>query len=119
MADMDRKLILLLNPPGDKTYLRDYYCSKVSKTDYIYQPTDLLLLSGILFQDYDIQFIDAIADRLSIEKCKDKILKINPDIIVCLTGSVSKNIDFEFIKDVKGEMNRLGKNIVLIGTGDV
>ncbi len=116
---MDRKLVLLLNPPGDKTYLRDYYCSKVSKTDYIYQPTDLLLLSGILFQDYDIQFIDAIADRLSIEKCKDNILKINPDIIVFLTGSVSKNIDFDFMKDIRGEMNKLGKNIILIGTGDV
>ena len=40
--------VLLLNPPGTRPYLRDYYCSKVAKADYIYEPVDLLMLSGML-----------------------------------------------------------------------
>ena len=40
--------VLLLNPPGRRTYLRDYLCSKTSKADYVYHPIDLVLLSGTL-----------------------------------------------------------------------
>ena len=57
---------VLLNPPGKQNYLRDYYCSKVSKTNFAYEPIDLLVLSGILKKGhYDVFFIDAIVDKLS------------------------------------------------------
>jgi hypothetical protein len=43
-----RRNILLLNPPGRETYMRDYYCSHASKAAYNWGPFDLIVLSGIL-----------------------------------------------------------------------
>ena len=37
--------VLLLNPPGRRLYLRDYFCSKVSQADYIHPPIDLVFLN--------------------------------------------------------------------------
>jgi hypothetical protein len=31
---MDKDSVILLNPPGDKLYIRDYYCSFSSKASY-------------------------------------------------------------------------------------
>jgi len=38
--------VLLLNPPGDRLYIRDQFCSHVSKGTYYWQPQDLLMLSA-------------------------------------------------------------------------
>ena len=38
--------VLLLNPPGARTYVRDYFCSKTTKSNYLFHPIDLVVLSG-------------------------------------------------------------------------
>jgi len=68
--------VLLLNPPGDKLYLRDEYCSAVSKADYYWPPIDLLVLSGILSDKYEVEVIDAIVEKLSPEKMRLMSVKI-------------------------------------------
>ena len=50
--------ILLLNPPGDKLFQRDMYCSGVSKAHYYWPSIDMLVLSGILGQEYDLDILD-------------------------------------------------------------
>ena len=96
---MSRKKVLLLNPPGDKIYFRDYYCSKVSKASYYYHPLDLLYLSGRFSkQDFDLDILDAIADNLSEDLCLAKIKKISPDIILSLVASPSYQKDISFLK---------------------
>ena len=40
--------VLLLNPPGERTYIRDYFCSKTTKSNYLFHPIDLVVLSGTL-----------------------------------------------------------------------
>lgn len=107
--------ILLLNPPGDKIYLRDYYCSKISKADYILHPVDLYILSGILYQKHNLYVIDAIVERLSEDECFDRIMKLDLDAIVFLTGQVSYEKDFRFMERVK----EAKKDIKIIGTGDI
>lgn len=107
--------ILLLNPPGKKLYIRDYYCSKVSKAGYIYEPVDLLILSGILSTKHSIHVIDAIAYGLSPPKCLKKIHAINPDVIISLTGAVSFNEDVEFWKAIKSEL----KDALIFASGDI
>lgn len=94
--------ILLLNPPGKRIYLRDYYCSKVSKADYIYHPVDLLILSGILYREAEVVVIDAIAERLSAMEVKARILK-EKDLtgLVFLTGAVSWEEDFAFMEEIR------------------
>ncbi len=108
------KKVLLLNLPGDKKYLRDYYCSKVSKANYLYEPPDLLILSGILSQRHKILVIDAIAENLDDEECIKRVQGFSPDAVVFITGSVSYHIDFPFIKRLKESTGAL-----MIGSGDI
>ncbi|MFA6525949.1 MAG: radical SAM protein [Candidatus Buchananbacteria bacterium] len=111
-----RKKILLLNPPGDKIYFRDYYRSKVSKSQYYYHPLDLLYLSGRFdINDFETFLIDAIGDNLTAEDALSAIKNINPDIILALIASPSYNQDINFLQSVKN----LLPEIQLIITGDV
>ncbi len=110
------KKILLLNPPGDKIYFRDYYCSKVSKARYYYHPLDLLYLSGRFTKpDFELHIIDAIADKLSVDECISKIRKISPEIILSLIASPSYSNDVSFLKSIK----KVLPDSKIIVTGDV
>ncbi|MFQ5900629.1 MAG: B12-binding domain-containing radical SAM protein [Thermodesulfobacteriota bacterium] len=111
---MDTKKILLLNPPGTKLYIRDYYCSKVSKADYLYQPADLLILSGIIGERYTPILVDAMVSGFDTERCYRKIVSLSPDAIVFLTGAVSWQEDSIFIERIKETIN-----CPVIGTGDI
>lgn len=112
---MEKMNILLLNPPGKKTYIRDYYCSKVSKARYLYEPVDLLLLSGILSTKHTIYVLDAIAMRLSPSNCLKKIASLNPDVIISLTGAVSFYEDVEFWNSIKA----FSEKILIFASGDI
>jgi len=109
------KKVCLLNPPGEKPYLRDYYCSKISKARYILHPVDLVMLSGTLGQRYSVDVIDAIAERMKPNECYRKIMEINPDVVVFMTGAVSYSEDFSFLEKVKKSL----PNTKFIGTGDI
>ncbi len=110
---MSRKKVLLLNPPGDKIYLRDYYCSKLSKGDYIYHPVDLLVQSGWLAKDFEVKVMDCIVERIPAEDAEKKILAWKPDAVFFITGAVSKPIDQEFLSKIKAKLD-----CVTIGSGD-
>lgn len=107
--------ILLLNPPGENIYLRDYFCSKTSKAGYIYHPVDLLVLSGILYDFFEIKVIDAVAEKKDKSTCLREIGEYGPDAIIFLSGIVSFDEDFNFFSSLKKE-NHLVK---LIGIGDL
>lgn len=111
---MATKRILLLNPPGDEPYLRDYYCSKISKANYVYQPVDLLMLSGILHGHYDLAVIDAVIGRLNPPECLKRVLASEPDAIVILTGAVSWDEDLAFVRAL-----RQHRDVPVAASGDV
>lgn len=107
--------VLLLNPPGRQLYVRDYYCSKTSKANYIYQPIDLLLLSGILASQHQVEILDAIVEQLPPQKCLEIITEKKPDVIMTLTGAVSIKEDIPFFEEVK---KRIG-NKPVYASGDI
>jgi len=107
--------VLLLNPPGKNIYLRDYYCSHASKAHYYWGPYDLIVLSGILKKDFDLYALDGIQEQLSPEETRQKILSIEPDAIIFLTGAVSFIEDFNLIEDIGKHSD---KNIRFVATGD-
>lgn len=107
--------VLLLNPPGEKPYLRDYYCSKISKANYILHPVDLVMLSGTLASRYRVKVIDAIARKIRVERCYQHMLELNPSAVVFLTGAVSYPEDFSLLKRIK----EARPSLKLIGTGDI
>jgi len=110
------KKVLLLNPPGDKIYLRDYFCSKVSKSGYLYHPTDLLVLSGRLAQEYDVHVLDAIAEGMDDDACVEAVRRAAPGIVIFLTGSVSFGRDVALLKRLRDSVAGIEE---MIGIGDV
>lgn len=103
MVANSKPRLLLLNPPGKRVYLRDYYCSKVSQADYLNHPIDLLYLSGLLRAHYELHLIDAIADKLSVPATLQRIRALQPAVIAGLIGSVSLQEDEEFYRRLAAE----------------
>ncbi|MCX5867902.1 MAG: radical SAM protein [Proteobacteria bacterium] len=95
-------------------YLRDYYCSTVSKAGYYWHPVDLLVQSGILHSEFEVKFIDAIAGKISPQKCLQKIIDIHPDAVLFLSGTQSWTGDFAFLKKVKE-----ATGACLVGSGEI
>ena len=106
--------VLLLNPPGDKTYLRDSYCSKVSKAAYLTPPIDLQVISGYLHPKHQITVLDAMAQKLSTGQALDKIRDISPEYIISLFGQASLKNDLNFFGLLKKELS----GAKLLVTGD-
>jgi len=105
--------VLLLNPPFDGLYIRDQWCSHMSKGTYFRQPVDLLMLSGRLHADgYELAVVDAVAEGLSPEKAQRRVEKFGPDAIIFLTGVDSLKDDIAFVTESK---RRGAKVAVIIG----
>ena len=110
------KNVLLLNPPGTSLYIRDYYCSKISKAHYMPQPVDLLLQSGFFpAPQFRVSVVDAIVSSLSVEQALERTVTLDPDLIITLFGAVSFEEDRSFLAQVR---QRLPK-AVLLASGDL
>lgn len=109
---MRKQKILLLNPPGKKLYLRDYYCSSSSKANYYWHPIDLLIQSGILKEHLKVNVLDAQIMRLSETDTSKMIEDISPEVIFFLAGSACLHDDIAFIEKIKN-------NRIMIGSGDI
>jgi len=107
--------VLLLNPPADRLYIRDQFCSHVSKGTYYWQPLDLLMLSARLdAAGFELAVVDAVAERLASEEALRRIERFAPQAIVFLTGSDSFEDDLLFVAEAK----RRGVSLA-IGIGDI
>jgi hypothetical protein len=107
--------VLLLNPPGDKLYQRDLYCSNVSKANYYWPSIDLLIQSGILGQEYQVDILDAIVEKLSPVECLARIREGRYRAVLFLTGTASWQQDFAFLSQIKHGAS----SPLLIGNGDI
>ncbi len=98
-----RKKILLLNPPYPQPIIRDNYCCFTSKSGYQWAPTDLLYISGILNgnKSFRVTVIDAPAERLTPKATAQMMESTDYNIICCLTGTVSFELDMAFLKEYK------------------
>ncbi len=97
--------IILLNPPAYEKLIRDYYCSKTSKSTYLFAPVDLLFQSGILAENNELIVIDAVALGLSFKKCLEIIKSFKPDLILGLVGLVSLRADLNFYQAIKSHLS--------------
>jgi radical SAM superfamily enzyme YgiQ (UPF0313 family) len=111
-----RPRALLLNPPFDDLVIRDYYCSKTTKSNYVFQPIDLVMLSGRLHATHALKLIDAVVDRLPPSAVLKEALAFQPQVVVFMTGAVSWEKDFPFLKELKAG---LAPGAVFIGSGDI
>ena len=107
--------VLLLNPPGDRPYLRDYYCSSISKAGYYWHPIDLLVLSASLSAEgLGVSVLDAIAEAKD-EAASLRILEAyDPDVVIFLTGATSWPSEARFMRTVAARRPRR-----IVGCGEV
>jgi len=109
----DKPTLLFLNPPAPAPVIRDYYCSKTSRSNYIFPPIDFVMQSGLLQSDFNLHFIDAVRDNLSEVRTIDAIEAINPGIVYFLAGAVNHPADIDFVSKLNNS------NRIFIGTGDI
>ena len=98
--------VLLLNPPGDRTYLRDSYCSKASKAAYLTPPMDLLAISGYLPKKHQVSVLDAMAHRMPTGQALAAAATLAPDFVVSLIGLASLENDLGFLRRLKQGLPR-------------
>src|SRR5688572_5314456 len=103
--------VLLCNPPGERVYIRDYFCSKTTKSNYLFHPIDLVMLSGTVASRHEVAVLDAIADGLTVAEAHGRIEGFAPDAIVSLVGSVSWPEDREFLAREAAR----GRRVIAIG----
>jgi len=89
--------VLLINPPGKQVYIRDYYCSKFSKSNYLFHPVDLLMMSGRLSENHEVHVMDAMAERTGIAAAISAIDTLAPDVIFAMIGAVAVEDDVAFL----------------------
>ena len=95
--------MILLNPPGDKLYIRDYYCSFSSKADYYWPPQDLIYLSGILDEEYSVRVIDAIINKQTEDDVLSKIEDSGARALIFTTGTATMQSDLRLIERIKAK----------------
>ncbi len=103
--------VLLCNPPGERTYIRDYFCSKTTKSNYLFHPVDLVVLSGTAAERHDVSVLDCMAERLGPEAAHERIARLDPDVVVSLVGSVSWSEDRAFLARLAAD----GRRVLAIG----
>jgi hypothetical protein len=106
--------VLLLNPPGSHNYIRDYFCSKRSKSYYRSAPAALLMLSGQVGIQHEIKVLDAIAERLSVAEALSICAAFSPDAVIALVGAASWDEDRAFLLALKQHIHTR-----VMGLGDV
>ncbi|MCB9914941.1 MAG: radical SAM protein [Planctomycetes bacterium] len=103
--------VLLLNPPGRGVYIRDYFCSKTTKSNYLFHPVDLVVLSGTLASEHEVAVLDCMAEGLAPRDARRRIDALDPAVVVSLVGSVSWDEDRAFL----AELAASGRRVLAIG----
>jgi anaerobic magnesium-protoporphyrin IX monomethyl ester cyclase len=103
--------VLLLNPPGERIYIRDYFCSKTTKSNYLFHPVDLVALTGTLASQHTVEVLDCMAERLDPAQARARIAAFDPEVVLSLVGSVSWNEDRAFLS----EQHQSGRRVLVIG----
>jgi anaerobic magnesium-protoporphyrin IX monomethyl ester cyclase len=107
--------VIFINPPVSphRKIMRDFDCAGESKGNYLYQPYDLLLMSGFVPRDWEFSFFDAVANPLSLSDLDFFIKENNPDVVVCAVAGINWSEDFETLKHLRGLLQ--GKKLFTFG----
>lgn len=82
--------VLFLNPPFLKKFSRSQRSPAVTKSGTLYFPMWLAYSAGVLMdKGFEVDFIDAPADGLSLDAVEKRVKKFNPALIVMDTSTPS------------------------------
>ncbi len=93
--------VFILNLPSDVPIVRRYMCSSFAE-QYLFPPHDLVALAGIARnKGYGCLFLDAVAEKYSIEAVLAEIKNYKPDIIISIISFELYDKDVDFVKQIK------------------
>lgn len=107
--------VLFLNPPFHKKFSRPQRSPAVTKSGTLYFPMWLAYACAVVMEKgYEVDFIDAPADGLTLADVEERVRKFNPAVIVMDTSTPSINNDIM----IAGRMKELCPSafITLVGT---
>jgi radical SAM superfamily enzyme YgiQ (UPF0313 family) len=105
---------VVLNLPNQNQVVRRYMCS-YNSPNFLYPPLELMYISAIIkeWKNDDVILIDAIAEKLNLEKVISKIKEFNVDILITITGFEIFQDDIDNIEKIKNELPNL--KIIVFG----
>lgn len=94
-------MLCLVNPPGRRRYLRDYYCAGIAKSSYYYPPIDFVYLSARPGPTAVADCINRPGSEAGLPGCDEMIL---------LTSVMSWREDRDFVRGLRqdGVTARIG-----------
>jgi len=104
--------VALVNPPAEREFIRDNYCSYSPKANYLWSPIDLLVQSGWLKENAQLLVLDSVVRRLGPRRALEILKDFKPRIIVSLVGSASSEGDGTFLSEAK---RATGAEIIITG----
>ena len=110
-------IILLIPPsPQKRKIIRNIDCSMETKGNYLWQPSDFMIITSHLKPDDKVFFVDGTADSLSMEEFFKEIRQINSvDILFFALSSVCWESDLKYFRQIKD----LFQNIPIFVIGDI
>ncbi len=109
--------VAFINPPvyPFRKIMRNFDCATESKGNYLYQPYDFLLMSGMVPENWPLLFLDCIAQKISAERALKKLEEYDPKVIVCALASSNWEQDRLFV----GQLRKRFPLSTLLVFGDV
>lgn len=89
--------LLLLVPPGERRYCRDYYLGGIRPEESLPPPQDLACLSGTLDGAGELRVLDAQAEGLGFEEALERACRPAPDFVFFLISAASYMEDARFL----------------------
>ncbi|WP_306532911.1 radical SAM protein [Geobacter sp.] len=95
--------LLFVNPPSprNRSIIRLIDCSHEAKADYLWQPSDFMLISALLGPDDGASLIDGTADRLGEADFFRLVAGSNPDLIVFALSGVCWESDYRYFRKTR------------------
>lgn len=95
--------LLFVNPPspGNRRIIRLIDCSHEAKADYLWQPSDFMLISALLGPDDDASLIDGTADKLGEPDFFRHVAGSQPDLIVFALSGVCWESDYRYFRKTR------------------
>lgn len=105
--------VLIFTPPSKLNYVRIGRCGGSTKSGTEFPPIKLMYAAGIARQNADILFIDADAEKISLEEFMQRVKKFSPQIAVAEPTPSSLGDEIIAVKKLKEEFDSI--KIVFIG----
>lgn len=98
------KKVLLLNPPADGLFMRDMYCGFSSKAHYLWEPTDLIILSGLLGRHFHVTVRECIGGQMTADELRRSLDGHDRfDFIISLTAARTVEGDLKTLAWLRGK----------------